>query len=49
MITCDDDLEGQISVGREELKIRSIGNYAMLEQDVMHLGTGAGVLLKKGY
>ena len=48
MITCEDDLEGQISVGREELKVRSIGNCAMLEQDVMHLGTGADVSVQKG-
>ena len=48
MITCDDDLEGQISVAREELKVRSIEKCAMLEQDVMHLGTGADISVQKG-
>ena len=27
------------SVGREELKVRSNGHMAMLEEDAMHLGT----------
>ena len=39
MITCDEDLAGQIEVGREELKVRSIGRCAMLEEDAMHIGT----------
>ena len=39
MIRCDEDLPGQIYVGRAELKVRSIGHCAMLEQDAMHLGT----------
>ena len=39
MITCDEDLAGQIYVGREELKVRSIGHCAMLEEDAMHIGT----------
>ena len=43
MITCDEDLAGQIYVGREELKVKSIGNCAMLEEDAMHLGTEADV------
>ena len=43
MITCDEDLAGQIYVGREELKRRSIGHSAMLEEDAMHLGTEANV------
>ena len=43
MITCDEDLAGQIYVGREELKVRSIGHCAMLEEDVMHIGTEADV------
>ena len=43
MITCDEDLAGQIYVGREELKVRSIGHCAMLEEDAMHLGTEADV------
>ena len=29
MITCDEDLVGQIYVGKEELKVRSIGHCAM--------------------
>ena len=41
MITCDEDLVGQIYVGREELKVRSIGHCAMLEEDAMHIGTEA--------
>ena len=43
MITCDDNLAGQIYVGREELRVRSIGHCAMLEEDAMHLGTEADV------
>ena len=43
MITCDEDLVGQIYVGREELKVRSIGHSAMLEEDAMHNGTEADV------
>ena len=43
MITCDEDLVGQIYVGREELEVRSIGHCAMLEEDAMHLGTEADV------
>ena len=43
MITCDDALAGQINVGREELRVRSIGHCAMLEEDAMHLGTEADV------
>ena len=43
MITCDEDLVGQIYVGREELKVSSIGHCAMLEEDVMHIGTEADV------
>ena len=43
MITCDEDLAGQIYVGREALKVRSIGHCAMLEKDAMHLGTEADV------
>ena len=41
MITCDEDLIGQIYVGKEELKVRSIGHCAMLEEDAMHIGTEA--------
>ena len=41
MITCDEDLVGQIYVGREELKVRPIGHCAMLEEDAMHIGTEA--------
>ena len=43
MIKCDKDLAGQIYVGREELKVRSIGHCAMLEEDAMHIGTEADV------
>ena len=43
MITCDEDLAGQIYVGKEELKVRSIGHCAMLEEDTMHIGTEADV------
>ena len=43
MITCDEDLAGQIYVGREEPKVRSIGHCAMLEEDAMHIGTEADV------
>ena len=43
MITCDEDLVGQIYVGKEELKVRSIGHCAMLEEDKKHIGTEADV------
>ena len=43
MITCDEDLVGQIYLGKEELKVRSIGHCAMLEEDAMHIGTEADV------
>ena len=43
MITCDEDLIGQIYVGKEELKVRSIRHCAMLEEDAMHIGTEADV------
>ena len=43
MIKCDEDLIGQIYVGKEELKVRSIGHCAMLEEDAMHIGTEADV------
>ena len=43
MIKCDEDLAGQIYVGKEELKVRSIGHCAMLEEDTMHIGTEADV------
>ena len=43
MITYDEDLAGQIYVGKEELKVRSIGHCAMLEEDTMHIGTEADV------
>ena len=41
MITCHEDLAGQIYVGKEELKVRSIGHCAMLEEHAMHIGTEA--------
>ena len=43
MITCDEDLVRQIYVGEEELKVRSIGHCAMLEEDAMHIGTETDV------
>ena len=43
MITSDEDLIGQIYVGKEELKVRSIGHCAMLEEDALHIGTEADV------
>ena len=43
MITCDEDLAGQIYVVREELKVRSIGHCAVLEEDTMHVGKEADV------
>ena len=43
MITCDEDLIGQIYVGKEDLKVRSIGHCAMLEEEAMHIGTEADV------
>ena len=43
MITCDEDLAEQIYVVRDELKVRSIGHCAMLEEDTMHIGTEADV------
>ena len=43
MITCDEDLVGQIYVGKEELKLRSIGHCAILKEDAMHIGTEVDV------
>ena len=43
MITCDDDLAGHIFVGQEELKVRSIGYCAKLDEDAMHLVIEADV------
>ena len=43
MITCDENLLGQIYVGKSELKVRSIGHCAMLEEDAVHIGTEADV------
>ena len=43
MITCDEDLAGQIYVGKEELKVRSIGHCARLDEDTMHIGKEADV------
>ena len=36
-------LARQIYVGREELKVRSIGHCAMFEEDAMHISTEADV------
>ena len=38
MITCDEDLAAQIYVGKEELKVRSIGHCALLEGDTLRDG-----------
>ena len=35
-VTTDSDQTGQIYLGQEELKIRRIGNDAMMEQDAVH-------------
>ena len=43
MITSDEDLAGQIYMGREELKVRSIEHCAILEENAMHIGTEADV------
>ena len=43
MTTCDEVLTGQIYVGREEPKVRSIWHCAMLEEDGMLLVTEADV------
>ena len=43
MITCAENLLGQIYVGKLELKVRSIGHCAMLEEDAVHIGTEADV------
>ena len=43
MITCDADLAGQIYVGREDQKVKSVGHCAILEEVAMHLGTEADV------
>ena len=48
MITCDEDLAGQIYVGREELKVRSIGHCAMLILDISGKKTQLRGLLDTG-
>ena len=48
MITCDEDLVGQIYVGNEELKVRSIGHCAMLEEDISGKKTQLRGLLDTG-
>ena len=47
MITCDEDLAGQIYVDREELKVWSIGHCAMLEEDPIERTTGHGSCLER--
>ena len=42
-ITCDEDLAGKNYVGKEELKVGSIGHCAKLEEDAMHIGTQADI------
>ena len=41
VITCEEDLAGQIYVGRGELKVGSIGHCTMLEEDAIYIGTEA--------
>ena len=36
MITCDEDLVGQIYVGKEELKVRSIGHFITRRKTTRH-------------
>ena len=43
MITCDEDHAVRIYIGREELKVSSIGHCAMLEDYAKHLETEADV------
>ena len=43
MLTCDKDLARQIYLGREQLKVRSIGHCAMLEENAMYIGTESDV------
>ena len=37
-MTTDSDQTGQIYLGEEELKVRRIGQDAMMEQDAVHIG-----------
>ena len=39
----DSDQMGQIYLGEEELKVRRLGNDAMMEQDAVHIGYEADV------
>ena len=43
IITCEKDILGQIYVGREDFRVRSIGHCALLVKDAIHLGTEADV------
>ena len=40
-VTDASDQVGRIYIGREELKVRRIGNNAMLEQDAVNIGCEA--------
>ena len=42
-VTTDNDQIGQIYLAREELKIRRIGHYAMIEQNAADIGYEADV------
>ena len=42
-VTTDSDQIGQIHLGEEELKVRRIGQDAMMEQDAVHIGYEADV------
>ena len=42
-VTTDNDQIGQIYLGEEELKVRTIGHDIMMEQDAVHIGYEADV------
>ena len=44
-VTTDSDQIGQIYLGEEELKVRRIGHDAMMEQDAVHIGHEAEVIV----
>ena len=41
-VTTDNDQKGQIYLGQDELKVRSIGLNAMMKQDAVHIGYEIG-------
>ena len=42
-VTTDNDQKGQLYLGQEELKVRTIGHNAMMEQDGVHIEYEADV------